>query len=190
MCFEHVPGYVQVHVYVLWLYIHLQVAENEMVDLSVMFPCLRARRKGASPHGRLKGLAYFTTLSHPFDQLIEASCPRSQGCSFSCLNLNALSSAGTPLGSLPATSPLSSIPISSGTDISGIHFPVLPFITPIPTGSVMTGTHTPVLDLSLSVSMQPVPARVVNLIHCGRFIDMCDLLRDNAAVREVNSLPS
>ena len=48
---------------------------------------------------------------------------------------------------------------------------------------MMAGSHTTVGDLSLSVSMRPVPARVVNLIRCGRFIEMRDLLRDNVAVR-------
>ena len=49
---------------------------------------------------------------------------------------------------------------------------------------MMTGTRAPVGDLSLSVLMQLVPARVVSLICCKRYIVMCDLLSDNAAVRE------
>ena len=38
-------------------------------------------------------------------------------------------------------------------------------------------------DLSLSVSTQPIPARVIQQIRAGRYVEMRDLLGDNVAVR-------
>lgn len=38
-------------------------------------------------------------------------------------------------------------------------------------------------DLSLSVSLRPVPSRTVQLIRSNRYVEMRDLLGDNAAVR-------
>ena len=48
---------------------------------------------------------------------------------------------------------------------------------------VLPGPNPTGLDLSLSISLRPVPGRLVQLIRSGRFIEMRDLLYDNSTLR-------
>ena len=48
---------------------------------------------------------------------------------------------------------------------------------------VLPGPNPTGLDLNLSISLCPVPGRLVQLIRSGRFIEMRDLLYDNSTLR-------
>ena len=133
----------------------------------------------------------------------------------------------TPLGFLPPPSSILSVLLSNTTTTphvtSGI-FHVVP-LTSVSHLLLPSGFSNPVSDpgttllgvsalnsrgdLSLSMATRPIPARTVQLITGGQFVEMRDLLGDNAArhfedmhgfqvlpmasrprVREVSSLPS
>lgn len=106
------------------------------------------------------------------------------GCSlhssFSIHGLHLLS--GLQLGSYPPLSLISSIPLHGGPLVSSS--PSQP-----PGGALVSSQASTVInsahsgDMSLSISTRPVPARIVSLIRSGRFVEMRDLLGDNATVR-------
>ena len=54
---------------------------------------------------------------------------------------------------------------------------ILPMLPPLPASSSQSG-------LSLSMSSEPIPARLVTRIQSGQFIEMRDLLRDNIALTQ------
>ena len=61
-------------------------------------------------------------------------------------------------------------------------------ITVPPVGAIVS---PPQIGMSLSMSLRPVPARLVSQIRAGQFIEMRDLLGDNAAVgRHVEDIRS
>ena len=78
----------------------------------------------------------------------------------------------TPPGPVSAGVPMSGAPVTSQQLFGNLLGPdwLLPAIT--------TSGAT-----SLAMSVRPVPARLVQQIRAGRFIEMRDILRDNAAVR-------
>ena len=90
------------------------------------------------------------------------------------------------MGSLPPLLLLSMVPLS-GVPITSLANPPAPLVIPSralpPTAIPPTNSNTAGGDLSLSMSLHPVPARVVSLIQSGRFIEMRDLLTDNVTVR-------
>lgn len=66
------------------------------------------------------------------------------------------------------------------------HDPTFPLLPAIPSGqplSLSEGLTLGTGNLSLSISTQPIPAKMVQQIHLGCFIEMRDLLYDNIAVR-------
>ena len=89
------------------------------------------------------------------------------------------------MGSFPPLSLTSTIPLYGGPSVSSALCPPL-----LPSGSASGSSQagsivTPAQsgDVSLSISTRPVPARIVSLIRSGRFVEMRDLLGDNARVR-------
>ena len=106
----------------------------------------------------------------------------------------------SPLSAMPPPASISFVPLSC---VSGTT-PSLPPPTdslvlmagtpqglpPVTQSSLMPGSGIPDWllpssdgGMSLSISTRPVPARIVQQIRAGRFIEMRDLLGDNAAVR-------
>ena len=91
------------------------------------------------------------------------------------------------LGSIPPPVSLASIPLSANP-----HVPIAwesPQGTSAPAGVPLIQPPAPVTsvqstDLSLSMSLRPVPVRIVQQVRSGQFVDMRDLLGDNAAVRQ------
>ena len=95
-----------------------------------------------------------------------------------------------PLGSMPPPSSLAPIPLS-GEEVVPPPLtlnPTIPILPPMPPPSlgfpnipqVPVGTG----DVSLSMSLRPVPARIVQAIRTSRYVEMRDLLADNVAVHQ------
>ena len=105
-----------------------------------------------------------------------------------------------PFGSLPPPGALTGVQLFGGpghTSISphatgantahsegpsGSH-PLLPPVLPSGLPGFTSSAAPGVGDLSLSMSARPIPARMVQQIRTGRFVEMRDLLYDNIAVR-------
>ena len=93
-----------------------------------------------------------------------------------------------PLGSLPLPISLAPIPLSSEEIVPppvalASATPIPPLMPPpslgfpnIPQEPLGTG------NVSLSMSLWPVPARIVQAIRTSWYVEMCDLLADNVAV--------
>ena len=87
--------------------------------------------------------------------------------------------SGIALSGNTTSAPVTTSPTSMATSCrmsSHLPFSLAPYTPDWLTGGASA-------DLSLSISMHPVPARVVQQIRAGRFIEMRDLLWDNAALR-------
>ena len=89
---------------------------------------------------------------------------------------------------LPPAS-LSGIPVSATTDTLTSAPPFSSWLNPLlplPVTSHSTPSVQPpeaARDLSLSMSTRPMPARLVQQIHAGRYVNMRDILGDNVMVR-------
>ena len=108
--------------------------------------------------------------------------------------LLSFSAGNTPLGSLPLPASLSAIQLSGlpPQDTSPVVGRATASNVPQYSGQFGSPTQVPAWllpgaaedgGLSLSMSLRPVPARVVQQIRSGRYVDMRDLLWDNSAVR-------
>ena len=101
-------------------------------------------------------------------------------CSLFCVGSSAF--AAVPPPEALSTVPLLSTPalptaLSSGQLVTPSHCPSEELHIP----QVSHGSNSG--DLSLSMSTQPVPERLVRQIQSGRYIELRDLLWDNTAVR-------
>lgn len=72
------------------------------------------------------------------------------------------------------TAPMTTLPLLSPSATTQV-----PLGSPIISPEVLAGGG----DVSLSMSLRPVPAQTVQLIRLNRFIEMRELLDDNTAVR-------
>ena len=106
--------------------------------------------------------------------------------------------SGTPLGAMPTSASIMSIPLATSSTsgnpllthgvVASQHSGV-PLLAPqnLPAlGSSITDWILPAATggMSLSISTRPISARILQQIQSGRYIEMRDLLGDNAAVRQ------
>ena len=106
--------------------------------------------------------------------------------------------SGTPLGAMPTSAAIVSIPLATSSTsgnpllthgvVASQHSGV-PLLTPqnLPAlGSSIADWILPAATggMSLSISTRPISARILQQIQSGRYIEMRDLLGDNAAVRQ------
>ena len=120
-------------------------------------------------------LMYAATFYLPHVLLTFAVCPLA---GFTHLPHPA-SISGIELSDNTTSAPVTTSPTSMATSChtsSHLPFSLAPYTPDWLTGGASA-------DLSLSISMRPVPARVVQQIRAGNFIEMRDLLWDNAALR-------
>lgn len=83
-----------------------------------------------------------------------------------------------PLGIIPLPSALDGVGLSSTVPTQPSLVPPVPVVpVPIPTNP----TSAPAM--SIAMSLNPIPARLVTIIQSDRFVEMRELLGDNVAVR-------
>lgn len=89
--------------------------------------------------------------------------------------------AGVALSGVVTSSPATSVQTATSTSAQiSVASPWLAPSLNFPTDWLAGSSAA---DLSLSISIRPVPARMVQQIGSGRFVEMRDLLWDNAALR-------
>ena len=148
---------------------------------SCPYACLRSGGHHHCMQATITGGIHTPEDTSLYYSFILASCSQLLCHSFPCLSLNALSSVGTRLGLLSRLA----IVLHSYQQRSRHYFQELTswshHFKPYPEWfNDDRNSRTSWVYLL----MQLVPARVVSLICCKRYIVMCDLLSDNAAVRE------